>query len=251
MKRSVPNPHSSVSIRATQRIAHDIGGLLTCLEVSAADLIEATSSEESIHSNQLRTACVLIREVLDSELDHVNSRVREKTCNLSLIVASVIQSELRLWANSPVITLTGKLPTVLGDPATVRRCVANLVNNALKFHRPGVAPVGRIRTRTIGDRIRLYVSDNGIGVSPERRRKLFRRKDPDHFDDRPGHQIGLSGVRVLVDRIGGKVGMETSHVGAGSCFWLEFLLPLPVQTRVFRGPPRNSRRFKLASKKML
>ena len=70
--------------------------------------------------------------------------------------------------------VVGDLPQVQGDPALLRQLLLNLFGNGLKFHRPDVAPVVRVRrpraTATSGS---SRVADNGIGVEPEYAEKIF------------------------------------------------------------------------------
>jgi signal transduction histidine kinase len=91
-----------------------------------------------------------------------------------------------------------------------------------KFVEAGVTPAIRIwseeKNRGL---VRLWVEDNGIGISPEHRERifnLFERIHPDH--EFAGTGVGLAIVRKAIDRLGGKAGVE-SEIGKGSRFWID------------------------------
>jgi signal transduction histidine kinase len=110
---------------------------------------------------------------------------------------------------------------VLGDRTGLLQVLINLLSNAAKFSRVGVAPVIRISAQTSPGRVRIVVEDNGIGVEPKHRPKLFGIFERLHGAEAyPGTGIGLAIVRRVIERLGGKVGMESAD-GSGSRFWFE------------------------------
>jgi PAS domain S-box-containing protein len=112
----------------------------------------------------------------------------------------------------------------LAHPATFRQVFWNLVTNALKFVPPERKPEVRIRSETNGTHVRISVMDNGIGIPPEHCERVFNLFERLHRDPAfPGTGVGLAVVRRAIERMGGRVGVE-STVGTGSRFWLE----LPV-----------------------
>jgi signal transduction histidine kinase len=64
------------------------------------------------------------------------------------------------------------------------------------------------------------VEDNGLGIPPDQRERIFRVFERLHGASFPGTGIGLSIVRKGVERMGGTVGLE-SEPGKGSRFWIE------------------------------
>ncbi|WP_016868772.1 sensor histidine kinase [Fischerella muscicola] len=69
--------------------------------------------------------------------------------------------------------------------------------------------------------IRLWVADNGIGISPEHQKRIFRVFERLHgVEAYPGTGIGLAIVYKGVERMGGLVGVE-SQLGKGSRFWIQ------------------------------
>jgi signal transduction histidine kinase len=121
---------------------------------------------------------------------------------------------------------------VLGNQAGLTQCFSNLLGNAVKFAKPGHIPEIRVRAEVLADahrgdaahlngeqRVRIWVEDNGIGISKAmfpRVFDMFTRGSKDY----EGTGIGLALVRKVAQRMGGQTGVE-SEEGKGSRFWLE------------------------------
>ena len=115
----------------------------------------------------------------------------------------------------------GILPRIRGYPTVFETVLTNLISNAMKFVAPGVEPMISVRSEDRGSFSRIWVEDNGIGISPENRTKIFGVFQRLHPADRyPGTGIGLAIVHKGIERMGGQVGVE-SEVNNGSRFWIE------------------------------
>jgi signal transduction histidine kinase len=116
------------------------------------------------------------------------------------------------------------LPTVLADPDQLAQVFQNLIDNALKFVGAGTRPRVRISAEPAATGWRFDVTDNGIGIGPEDRARIFamfkRLHTPDEY---PGSGIGLAIVKKIVERHGGEVGVADVTTSRGSRFW--FTLP--------------------------
>jgi signal transduction histidine kinase len=108
----------------------------------------------------------------------------------------------------------------MGNSASLTQCLMNLLDNAIKFVAPGIRPEVRIYSEDAGLLTRLYVQDNGIGISPDSRPQLFRMFHRFHGRNYPGTGIGLAIVRKAVERMDGNVGVD-SQSGQGTRFWIE------------------------------
>ncbi len=114
---------------------------------------------------------------------------------------------------------------VSGHLQTLIQIVANLADNAFKFHDGSTTPRVRIWTEDLGDRVRISVQDNGIGIAPAHQERIFQVFERLHEREKySGTGIGLAIVKRGVARMNGKLGLE-SEVGKGSTFWFE--LPKP------------------------
>jgi len=117
------------------------------------------------------------------------------------------------------VAVEGVLPAVVGNEAALTQCFSNLLNNAVKFVPPETKPRVRVSAERDGNTVRIWVTDNGIGIAPLHLDNIFgmsQRLDTAY----PGTGIGLSIVRKTMERMDGRVGVE-SELGKGSRFWLD------------------------------
>jgi PAS domain S-box-containing protein len=135
------------------------------------------------------------------------------------------------------------LPTVMGDAAQLTQVFQNLIANAIKFRREGVAPRVHIAAalppsssprggentavpleREIEPRAWVFsVIDNGIGIDPQQADRIFEIFQRLHTEDEyPGLGMGLALCKRIVERHGGRIWVEAAP-GAGSTF--HFTLP--------------------------
>ena len=98
--------------------------------------------------------------------------------------------------------------------------LGNLVGNALKFVREGEAPHVTIDARVVDHHVRIAVRDRGIGLDLAYREKIFRVFEKLHNGPFPGTGIGLAIVQKAVDRLAGRIAVD-SEPGQGSCFTVE------------------------------
>jgi signal transduction histidine kinase len=149
--------------------------------------------------------------------------------DLSELVRDLVETYPNLHHDKADIFIEDNLPVVLGNDALLTQCFSNLLGNAVKFVAPGVRPVIHVRAETRDSTARIWVTDKGIGISRNAQEKLFgmfQKLDTQY----EGTGIGLAIVRKVVERMGGKVGVE-SEPGVGSRFWVE----LPLANGVDQG----------------
>ena len=117
------------------------------------------------------------------------------------------------------------LPDITGDAAQLQRVFQNLISNAIKFRKPGEPPkihVSSVKDDEKGDYI-FKVSDNGIGIEEQYFDRIFTIFQRLHTREKyKGTGIGLSIVKKIIDRHGGRVWVESSY-GVGSTFY--FTIP--------------------------
>ncbi|MFQ5847679.1 MAG: ATP-binding protein [Candidatus Methylomirabilales bacterium] len=119
------------------------------------------------------------------------------------------------------------LPSIRGDIHQVRQVLLNLVSNAIKFTAEKGEVAVRARVRD-ADTVAVSVRDNGIGIRPEERERIF---DPFGRGQNavahriPGVGLGLTLAKRLVELQGGEIWAESEGEDGGSTF--TFTLPLP------------------------
>ncbi|MDB5048837.1 MAG: cheBR, two-component system, chemotaxis family, CheB/CheR fusion protein [Fibrobacteres bacterium] len=141
--------------------------------------------------------------------------------DLDSLINDVIRQHPDL--ESPGITLTVESPLlpVMGHESSLAQCLSNLLLNAVKFVPAGKAPSIRVRTEPVGNDVRLWIEDNGIGIDREHHERIFGMFEKLNVGDTyAGTGIGLAIVKKSIERMGGKVGIE-SELNQGSRFWLQ------------------------------
>lgn len=139
---------------------------------------------------------------------------------------------------SGAVVCCDPLPVIDGDPVQLTQLFQNLLSNAIKFRHPGRGPKIHITSRPAPppqtataqdpanrDRqwVELSITDNGIGISSENYERIFVIFQRLHTRDKyPGTGIGLSICKKIVERHGGRIGVE-SEEGASTRFY--FTLP--------------------------
>ena len=148
--------------------------------------------------------------------------------DLDHLVHEIVQTYPHLRSEKADLHIEGPLHPVLGNEAALTQCISNLLGNAIKFVPIGKRPVVRLRSDLRDDQVVLWVEDNGIGIAPQHQGRIFEmfNRLQDQYE---GTGIGLTIVRKAVERIGGKVGLESTP-GEGSRFWIQLkpaILPTP------------------------
>lgn len=144
----------------------------------------------------------------------------------------------------PEIVVDGELPTVLADPARLQDVFKHLLINAIRYNeheRPRIE-VGAERD---GDRWRLHIRDDGIGIDPRYHDRIFDPFRRLHTRQAyPGAGIGLSICRRIIEAHGGRIWVDSQDSG-GSTFYIT--LPPAASTRdaeaqIDQAPPGQAGR---------
>ena len=134
-------------------------------------------------------------------------------------VAAAVAAELRSSLEDVDLVVV-ELPVVTGDEALLRSLFLNLLGNAVKFRSPDRPLEVAISSSQQGERWRIEVVDNGIGIPEDELERVFEPMV--RLDKRiEGMGIGLATCRRVVDVHGGTIGAEANPAGPGSVFWTE------------------------------
>jgi signal transduction histidine kinase len=141
---------------------------------------------------------------------------------LEQLVDSTIGDYPSLQERRDNIAISRPLLPVVGNEAFLSQCFFNLLSNALKFVPPGHEPQVSVQTERIDGQVRVWVTDNGIGIKQEDQKRVFSifqrfHKAPNLYE---GTGLGLAIVAKAIERMGGSLGVE-SRVGIGSKFWFQ------------------------------
>lgn len=238
-------------------IAHDLRAPLRAMKSYSQILMEETPLNEQGKEYASRICQSadrmddLVNDLLNySELSHQNFPLRNLDLKTEIQkVLSHLAEEIK--EKSAEIQLREPLPKVKANETLLEQVLTNLVCNALKFVAPGVTPRVKIWAEAVRINglmeegisgqasnhrsiqpaardsafapgfVRLWIEDNGIGIQPEYQGKIFGVFQRLHrADEFPGTGAGLAITKRAVEKMGGRVGME-SEAGKGSRFWIE------------------------------
>lgn len=104
-----------------------------------------------------------------------------------------------------------KLPTVYADGPQFARLLQNLIHNAVKFRKDNEIPKINISCKKDNGYWRFSISDNGIGIGEDFKKRLFTIFQREHRTDRLGEGVGLAVCKRIVERHGGKIWAESEE----------------------------------------
>ncbi|HEY3892215.1 MAG TPA: HAMP domain-containing sensor histidine kinase, partial [Bradyrhizobium sp.] len=122
------------------------------------------------------------------------------------------------------------LPNIVSDRLALEQIFSNLIDNALKYLKPGVPGEIAVRGRTkLGFAI-FEIADNGRGIDPKDHQRIFELFRRAGTQDQAGQGIGLAHVRALVRRLGGTMSVS-SELHNGSTFTITLPLAWTASNR--------------------
>ena len=210
-------------------VSHELRTPLTAIRGYAETLLEGALEDkennrrflEIIKAHAIRLNNIASDLLILSELESGKGTPEPECISVRAAAEAAlrtVESEARL---REVKLLAGQLDDVLviGDKIRLEQALVNLLDNAVKFNRPG----GEVRIETgltAEGKVRMVIADTGIGIPLEDQSRIFERfyrVDKARSRDVGGTGLGLSIVKHVVERMGGTVTVE-SQLGKGSCF---------------------------------
>jgi two-component system CheB/CheR fusion protein len=209
-------------------IAHDLRSPLRAQQSFAQILLddyhsaldeEGRDYAQRIVSSALRLD-MLVHDLLTySRLSR--SELRFESVSLQQLVDDVEQALIDQTRATHATISKGHFFDVQAHGPTLEFVISNLFSNAFKFVPPATAPHVNIWSEMRGEFVRVWVEDNGIGIPAEHQQRIFGVFERLHsIDVYPGTGMGLAIVKKGVERMHGRVGIE-SQPGRGSRFWIE------------------------------
>jgi signal transduction histidine kinase len=220
-------------------VSHELKNRVGSIRGAAALLSEPwlESIQRDRFVQMVRDNTDALQRVLDNleTLSRMESDTRQRRNILLPQAAAEAARQIRdsAQANGVAIEIADDLPAVEVDAAAVELCLMNYLSNAIKYSDPGkdhrwARVTGELRFRERsegGPELIVRVSDNGLGVPPESRSRLFEQFYRAHGKTVTGVEgsgLGLSIVRETTESMGGRAWVEFPD-GGGATF--AFSLP--------------------------
>jgi signal transduction histidine kinase len=226
--------------QAIHFVTHEMRTPLTAIQGSSELMGRYNLSEEKrkqmtdMINQESKRLARMIQTFLDVErLSDGQMELKHEQFTAKELVEACLQRVRPLGERKNIRVSTGELSGVLeGDRELMEYAVYNLMTNAVKYSGPDTEVT--VRCRIEGDRVRLSVEDQGIGMDARELRQIFQkfyRTKRAEASGEKGTGIGLSIVEQIVHHHGGKMEV-TSQPGQGSCF----TVVLPAHSRASRHP---------------
>jgi signal transduction histidine kinase len=203
-------------------VAHDlraplqaVAGFTELLARREGAKLDETSQSFLAH---VLTATGAMRELLEAVLDHRRSTFGALAPSWvygNALVTAVLRRLQGGLDEAGAVVDVGELPTVFGDRVQLGRVFQNLLSNALAHAHPDRRPEISVDARRLPAGWEFAVTDNGVGVRPEDRNRIFELFQRGNVDGqrRPGHGMGLTICRTIVERHGGRIAVERAPSG--------------------------------------
>jgi len=225
---------------------HTITGMTELLLETPLD------AEQVEYADQVRFSADVLLSLINDILDF--SKIEAGKLHLEMIdfdLCDMVENAVDLVALEAhkkglevVLNIAPEVPHRLqGDPVRLRQIIVNLFNNAVKFTHSGeiVISVELVEDQKERCRLKFTVRDTGIGISAEKKARLFQafsQVDSSTTRKYGGTGLGLSISKNLTELMGGEIGVE-SEEGKGAAFWFTPTLMKQPQANIFRDVPAD------------
>ena len=151
----------------------------------------------------------------------IASQTPRRRCDANALVANSVSSRQTMIDESGAVITQDRLPEVYCDPNQIGYVFTGLVENSIKF-RGEASPAIHVSAVSQDQDWLFSIRDNGQGVDPKSRDRIFYIFKRIHNDKYPGAGVGLAIAQTVIERHGGRIWVE-SEVGHGATFF--FTLP--------------------------
>jgi signal transduction histidine kinase/CheY-like chemotaxis protein len=217
----------------SHEIRTPLNGILGMTQVMLADDALSTRTRDRldvVHSAGM-TMRALVDDILDvAKIETGNMTIEHAPMDMRAIlrdVAAIWRDQAQARGLEFVVAVDDCPVHVMGDAARMRQIVFNLLSNAMKFTERGhIALAASVVEEGEGDRLRVCVSDSGVGIPPDKLDDIFesfRQADASTTRRFGGTGLGLAICRNLARAMNGDI-LVTSTVGQGTVFTID--LPL-------------------------
>lgn len=219
-------------------VTHDLRTPLTSIKASVTTLIE--DSAEKLLDGESKQEFL---EIIDEETDRLNEFIQgmvgiakieanamslhRRSASVEEIVGNAVERAKRVTGEHRVEVITAPdLPNIFADAASISEVVYTLIDNAAKYSAGGTTI--EIRAVREGEQVEIAVQDQGRGIDPSMRErvfdKFFRADDQDIHRTGSGLGLGLAIAKGIVESQGGSIRIVDGDAGSVT----KFLVSLPI-----------------------
>lgn len=207
--------------------SHDLQAPLKTMLMSAQilkeDLQGKISEEEQLLLDRIQGGAHHMTELINDLLlySRVGQERQMKTVNLRNEVEKLVDSlQGEILEQKAKVNVQGEWPTIEAVPSEIKQLFQNLITNAMKFKHPDRHPEVLVRAWEEASYYGFVVVDNGIGIHPKHKDKIFEMFQRLHAQkDYSGTGIGLATCKKIVELYGGSIWMESIPGQSTSMFF--------------------------------
>lgn len=175
--------------------------------------------------DKITQASFKMSEIIDSLLmlaELGNRQIPRMKVDMAPIIKGVVtRYDDDLEKHGIEVVLQDTYPVVYGYAPWLEQAIANLISNAIKYiGKDNPQPRITIEASCRAGQVRYQIIDNGLGISPDELNGMFEMYTRLHPGEAPGHGLGLSIVKRIIESMDGTLGID-SKPGQGSTFWFE------------------------------
>jgi len=211
-------------------VSHDLRAPLTYMRGYATMLpmVGALNPKQQEFSDKIMLGIEQMTNLIDNLLDlgriEAGVDLAVEPCRIDEIIYGIVDTRHPVTETKQLtlqVDVPRNLPPVSGDATLLRQAITNLIDNAIKYTPSG----GQVKIRAQVDEkyCQVAVTDTGVGIAPSDQARLFEkffRVNQRGSTSAKGSGLGLSIVKSVVEKHGGKVWLE-SKLGKGSTFYIE------------------------------
>lgn len=219
-------------------VTHDLRTPLTSIKASVTTLLDSEGGHRTIELDAESRFEFL--EIINEETDRLNNfiegmvelarveagsmRLRQTFSSVEEIISTALKRAENLLKNHRIrVELEKDLPLVSVDAKALAEVVYTLFDNAAKYS-PENSQI-TVKTVVADNQVRISVNDEGIGISPEIREKVFEKFFRDEANPVGGLGLGLAIARGIIESHGGKIHIETGENDKGA----KIIFTVPIE----------------------
>lgn len=209
-------------------VSHDLRGPLGGIAGAARMAQEFVANRQADKALRFLQVITSQAEATGQLVDALLALARASEASLSrepvdvgALAAEVVESLQRPPGGAPLPVTIDPLPTLHADRKLLRQVLVNLIGNALKFTSGVAQPRVHVGMGTASGAPVFFVRDNGVGFDTAKAQQLFKPFYRLHDTGFEGSGVGLSIVKKIVERHGGRVWADSAP-GQGATFYVSF-----------------------------